>query len=162
MPRCLVSKARFRGGAPARKRNAARPSAQASPSKEPNFPERPNRASERIPNHAWDCRFESCRGQSGSAYMLRLSVRHVRRPARAQSREDMHAEARRQPCLDAKRSAELTPVSEQMTAVGFEPTPLRTGALSRRLRPLGQTVLASTRAAPAHCSKRRCRRASPR
>ncbi len=28
---------------------------------------------------------------SGSAYMLRLSVRHVRRPARAQSREDMHA-----------------------------------------------------------------------
>ncbi len=134
MPRCLVSKARFRGGAPARKRNAARPSAQASPSKEPNFPERPNRASERIPNHAWDCRFESCRGQSGSAYMLRLSVWHVRRPARAQSREDIHAKARRQPCLDAKRSAELTPVSEQMTAVGFEPTPLRTGALSQRLR----------------------------
>ena len=30
-----------------------------------------------------------------------------------------------------------------MTAVGFEPTPLRTGALSQRLRPLGQTVLAS-------------------
>ena len=28
-----------------------------------------------------------------------------------------------------------------MTAVGFEPTPLRTGALSQRLRPLGQTVL---------------------
>ncbi len=66
--------------------------------------------------------------------MLRLSVRHVRRPARAQSHEDMHAKARRQPCLDAKRSAELTPVSEQMAAVGFEPTPLRTGALSQRLR----------------------------
>ena len=32
------------------------------------------------------------------------------------------------------------PISE-MTAVGFEPTPLRTGALSQRLRPLGQTVL---------------------
>ena len=30
-----------------------------------------------------------------------------------------------------------------MTAVGFEPTPLRTGALSQRLRPLGQTVLPS-------------------
>ena len=29
----------------------------------------------------------------------------------------------------------------QMTAVGFEPTPLRTGAWSQRLRPLGQTVL---------------------
>ena len=29
-----------------------------------------------------------------------------------------------------------------MTAVGFEPTPLRNGALSHRLRPLGQTVLA--------------------
>jgi hypothetical protein len=29
----------------------------------------------------------------------------------------------------------------KMTAVGFEPTPLRNGALSHRLRPLGQTVL---------------------
>ena len=29
----------------------------------------------------------------------------------------------------------------KMTAVGFEPTPLRTGALSQRLRPLGQTAL---------------------
>ena len=28
-----------------------------------------------------------------------------------------------------------------MTAVGFEPTPFRNGALSHRLRPLGQTVL---------------------
>ena len=28
-----------------------------------------------------------------------------------------------------------------MTAVGFEPTPLRTGAWNQRLRPLGQTVL---------------------
>ena len=31
---------------------------------------------------------------------------------------------------------------DKVTAVGFEPTPLRTGALSQRLRPLGQTVLA--------------------
>ena len=30
--------------------------------------------------------------------------------------------------------------AKTMTAVGFEPTPLRTGALSQRLRPLGQTV----------------------
>ena len=29
----------------------------------------------------------------------------------------------------------------EMTAVGFEPTPFRNGALSHRLRPLGQTVL---------------------
>ena len=29
----------------------------------------------------------------------------------------------------------------KVTAVGFEPTPLRTGALSQRLRPLGQTVI---------------------
>ncbi len=29
----------------------------------------------------------------------------------------------------------------KMTAVGFEPTPLRNGTLSHRLRPLGQTVL---------------------
>ena len=28
----------------------------------------------------------------------------------------------------------------KVTAVGFEPTPLRTGAWSQRLRPLGQTV----------------------
>ena len=31
--------------------------------------------------------------------------------------------------------------SRVLTAVGFEPTPLRTGTLSQRLRPLGQTVL---------------------
>ena len=31
--------------------------------------------------------------------------------------------------------------ADAMTAVGFEPTPFRTGALSQRLRPLGQTVL---------------------
>ena len=36
-----------------------------------------------------------------------------------------------------------------MTAVGFEPTPLRTGALSQRLRPLGQTVLGIARLAAA-------------
>ena len=29
----------------------------------------------------------------------------------------------------------------KVTAVGFEPTPFRNGALSHRLRPLGQTVL---------------------
>ena len=33
------------------------------------------------------------------------------------------------------------PARPMLTAVGFEPTPLRTGALSQRLRPLGQTVL---------------------
>ena len=31
--------------------------------------------------------------------------------------------------------------NEKVTAVGFEPTPFRNGALSHRLRPLGQTVL---------------------
>ena len=36
----------------------------------------------------------------------------------------------------------------EVTAVGFEPTPLRTGALSQRLRPLGQTVLFTLR--PVH------------
>ena len=35
----------------------------------------------------------------------------------------------------------LTSAEEKVTAVGFEPTPFRTGALSQRLRPLGQTVL---------------------
>ena len=33
-----------------------------------------------------------------------------------------------------------------MTAVGFEPTPLWTGALSQRLRPLGQTALEGLKA----------------
>ena len=28
---------------------------------------------------------------------------------------------------------------KKLSAVGFEPTPFRTGALSQRLRPLGQT-----------------------
>ena len=36
-----------------------------------------------------------------------------------------------------------TSIFAKMTAVGFEPTPLRTGAWSQRLRPLGQTVLPS-------------------
>ena len=31
--------------------------------------------------------------------------------------------------------------SKHVTPVGFEPTPFRTGALSQRLRPLGQSVL---------------------
>ena len=39
----------------------------------------------------------------------------------------------------------------KMTAVGFEPTPLRTGALSQRLRPLGQTVLANAQRANRGC-----------
>ena len=33
----------------------------------------------------------------------------------------------------------------KMTPVGFEPTPLRIGALSQRLRPLGQSVLGIAR-----------------
>ena len=34
--------------------------------------------------------------------------------------------------------------SGKVTPVGFEPTPLRNGALSHRLRPLGQSVLGTT------------------
>ena len=36
-------------------------------------------------------------------------------------------------------------ISATLTAVGFEPTPLRTGAWSQRLRPLGQTVLEASK-----------------
>ena len=46
--------------------------------------------------------------------------------------------------FNALRQYELDLVKafpKKMTAVGFEPTPLRNGALSHRLRPLGQTVL---------------------
>ena len=38
-----------------------------------------------------------------------------------------------------------------MTAVGFEPTPLRTGAWSQRLRPLGQTVMFAGQVAEQTC-----------
>ena len=40
-----------------------------------------------------------------------------------------------------------------MTAVGFEPTPFRNGALSHRLRPLGQTVMFGELGSLALCSK---------
>ena len=40
-----------------------------------------------------------------------------------------------------KCEAGMQRARKYVTAVGFEPTPLRTGALSQRLRPLGQTVL---------------------
>ena len=36
---------------------------------------------------------------------------------------------------------EWASVRIELTAVGFEPAPFRNGALSHRLRPLGQTVL---------------------
>ena len=42
-----------------------------------------------------------------------------------------------------------------VTAVGFEPTPLRTGALSQRLRPLGQTVLFVESRAPSLAAQAR-------
>ena len=42
----------------------------------------------------------------------------------------------------------------EMTAVGFEPTPLRTGALSQRLRPLGQTVSINTAKRHSHYTTR--------
>ena len=49
----------------------------------------------------------------------------------------------------------------RMTAVGFEPTPLRNGALSHRLRPLGQTVLLQSDGQPTQnqCAKSRSSRA---
>ena len=40
----------------------------------------------------------------------------------------------------AMQCAAMRSNKKEMTAVGFEPTPLRTGALSQRLRPLGQIV----------------------
>ena len=50
-------------------------------------------------------------------------------------------------CIDALMPAALgvhvKKRHSQMTAVGFEPTPFRNGALSHRLRPLGQTVLST-------------------
>ena len=63
------------------------------------------------------------------------------------TQDDMHAATalqHRQAAAEPKRKlAELTRnrANPKLTAVGFEPTPLRTGAWSQRLRPLGQTVL---------------------
>ena len=48
---------------------------------------------------------------------------------------------------------QLAFLNSAMTAVGFEPTPFRNGALSHRLRPLGQTVLSNL----VVCIKRRRR-----
>ena len=45
--------------------------------------------------------------------------------------------------LQGKQRLEMAALRKdflKMTPVGFEPTPLRTGAWSQRLRPLGQTV----------------------
>ena len=61
--------------------------------------------------------------------------------------ELFNAYARRLLCADPpsqqrhKMMSRCRPIGTRVTAVGFEPTPLRTGALSQRLRPLGQTVV---------------------
>ena len=44
-------------------------------------------------------------------------------------------------CRVHAETKELASSDRKVTAVEFEPTPLRSGALSHRLRPLGQTVL---------------------
>ena len=44
-------------------------------------------------------------------------------------------------CYHLEGSQDLPTQQLDMTAVGFEPTPLRNGALSHRLRPLGHTAL---------------------
>ena len=49
--------------------------------------------------------------------------------------------ANRRPGNDKYESTYVGLKANALTAVGFEPTPFRTGALSQRLRPLGQTVL---------------------
>ena len=60
------------------------------------------------------------------------------------SLSELSAQAR---CLKPASHSSVVTVSMQaqfarvkVTAVGFEPTPFRNGALSHRLRPLGQTV----------------------
>ena len=67
-----------------------------------------------------DCRFESCQGQIDAA--ASADGRRARRTL---------------PCGPKAPGMML----RRVTAVGFEPTPFRNGALSHRLRPLGQTVL---------------------
>ena len=45
-------------------------------------------------------------------------------------------------CSRKGNQTEIPSHPQKMTPVGFEPTPFRNGALSHRLRPLGQSVLA--------------------
>ena len=78
---------------------------------------------------------------------------------RARSNSDKHARnvfaAARQRAPSATHDVlRACYLHNSVTAVGFEPTPLRTGALSQRLRPLGQTVSPSKRAPEGRAPKR--------
>ena len=81
-----------------------------------------------------DCRFESCQGH------FLLNAPCAGTPVACHSMiaiapfDQCARPHHQQPCCHSSCDA------KGMTAVGFEPTPFRTGALSQRLRPLGQTV----------------------
>ena len=63
----------------------------------------------------------------------------VTRPRNISRRQGDDGPTRRLAIL--KRRSAGSEALRSVTAVGFEPTPFRNGALSHRLRPLGQTVL---------------------
>ena len=75
----------------------------------------------------------------GSRHAQHPRAHHRRvRPAHTPT---AHASSACGPCRAHTHSGRAHALCSHMTAVGFEPTPFRNGALSHRLRPLGQTVL---------------------
>ena len=64
-------------------------------------------------------------------------------PLAVESFPDGHPEKSEHAPMFAAKERGRQYQQREMTAVGFEPTPFRNGALSHRLRPLGQTVLTS-------------------
>lgn len=44
-------------------------------------------------------------------------------------------------CIPIQKATKLSKKAKQMMSVGFEPTPMKTTALTLRLRPLGHDIL---------------------
>ena len=88
-----------------------------------------------------------CRAGNGSQVVLRRSAlrsSQLLKPPTLLDTRSVWRSTRSISCswCDATRERSGPGVHDRrMIAVGFEPTPLRTGAWSQRLRPLGQTVL---------------------
>ena len=86
-----------------------------------------------------------CRAGNGSQVVLRRSALRNSQLLKPPTLMDTCSEwwPMRNTCPGVMTQWEGNPGvhDHRMTAVGFEPTPLRTGAWSQRLRPLGQTVL---------------------
>ena len=95
--------------------------------------------------HAWWWHTRALQCQGCARPGRKLDSRGVRTRALAdESRQPAPQTTWLREAVDTRESCHgrsEQPWGAIVTAVGFEPTPLRTGAWSQRLRPLGQTVL---------------------